>query len=80
MSHATITAVQVTFTQPPPNGSVVIPNQQLQNVTTVTSSLIDNPGNIPSGTVSTFPYGIADVYTVNQKLSQFFPVNAPPKA
>jgi hypothetical protein len=76
--HTSLTAVQVTFVQPPPNGSQAIPNQQLQNIQTVVSSLIDNPGSNPSATASSYPYGIQDVYSVNPNLTQFYPVNKPP--
>jgi hypothetical protein len=78
--HTSVTSTQVTYTQPPPAGSVavIIPNQALQNEVTVTSSAIDNPGAIQPLTANVFPYGVSDVYSVNQNLTQVFPVNAPP--
>ncbi len=76
--HTSITAIQVTFVQPPPNGSHIIPNQQLQNIQTVVSSVIDSPGTNQPATASSYPYGIQDVYSVNPNLTQFYPVNKPP--
>jgi len=79
--HTLITTTQVTFTQPPPAGAVQvqIPNQQLQEVVTVTAATVDNPGTNQTAMASSFPYGLSDVYSVNPNLSQFYPVNAPPK-
>ena len=76
----TITGDQVTFIEPPPDGSVseLIPNQQLQNVVLVTSSVVETPGQNQPPTASSFPYGIPDPWTVNPNLTQFYPVNAPP--
>jgi len=73
------TSEQVTYQQPPPAGSVseAIPNQTLQNVVFVLSSELDNPGTVPPATPDSFPR-VADVYSVNPNLSQFFPINAPP--
>ena len=78
--NTTFTTEQTTYVQPPPVGSVqeIIPNQALQNVVFVVSSELDNPGTIPPVVADSFPYGVQDVYLVNQKLTQVFPVNAPP--
>jgi len=78
--HQQFTTEQVTFQQPPPAGSFqeIIPNQALQNVVEVQTSVLDNPGTNQQPVADSFPYGISDVYLVNQKLSQMFPVNAPP--
>jgi len=77
--NTTFTTEQITYVQPPPAGSVqeIVPNQALQNVVRVVSSELDNPGTIPPAIPDSFPR-VADVYSVNQKLTQAFPVNAPP--
>lgn len=77
--HTIITTTAVTYLQPPPAGTVstVIPNESRENVITVNSSEVDNPGSIPLPVASTF-IRIADPWTVNPNLTQYFPVNAPP--
>jgi len=79
MVHTTLTASQVTYIQPPPAGSQSeqIANQALQNIITVSESEIDNPGTNQPAVASTFPR-VADPWTVNPNLTQFFPVNSPP--
>lgn len=79
MLHNLITNFQVTYVQPPPTGSisVIVPNQALQNEVSVTSSIQANPGTNQPAVASTFPR-VADPWTVNPNLTQFFPCNAPP--
>lgn len=77
--HTLITTTQVTFLIPPPAGAVQtqIPNQQLQEVVSVQSSEVDNPGLIPKPVADSFAR-VADPWTVNPNLVQYFPVNNPP--
>jgi hypothetical protein len=79
-----IEGVQITFQVPPPASAVqeIIPNSVLAEVVPVVTSEQNNPGVVsapPSHSQDTYPYTVADVYTINQRVSQFFPVNAPPK-
>lgn len=77
--HTIITTTKVSVLQPPPAGAVstVIPNESRENLVTVNSSEVDNPGLIQPPVASTF-VRIADPWTVNPNLTQYFPVNAPP--
>lgn len=75
--HTVLTGTQVTYVQPAPNGSLLIPNQAVQNVNTVNTSELDNPGKNQPAVASTFAR-VADPWTVNAKLTQVFPVNKPP--
>lgn len=77
--HTIITTTAVTFVQPPPAGAVQkqIPNQQLQEVVSVQSSEVDNPGLIPPPVADSFAR-VQDPWTVNPNLTQYFPVNNPP--
>lgn len=77
--HTIITTTAATYLQPPPAGAVstIIPNESRENLVAVNSSEVDNPGLIQPPVASTF-VRIADPWTVNPGLVQFFPVNAPP--
>jgi hypothetical protein len=81
MLHFTVTSAQVTYVQPPPanSQSEQIPNTTFLNVQPVNSSELDNPGTNQSVVADSFPR-VADPWTVNGNLTQFFPVNAPPTA
>ena len=77
--HTLITSTQVTVLIPPPAGSVstIIPNESRENLAAVNSSEVDNPGLIQPPVTSSFAR-VADPWTVNPKLVQYFPVNMPP--
>jgi hypothetical protein len=79
MLNTTLTVPQITFLQPPPAGSQSeqILNESLENVLTMVSSKINNPGTNQPAVADSFAR-VADPWTVNKKLTQVFPVNNPP--
>jgi hypothetical protein len=77
--HQTFTTSQITYQQPPPAGAVaeIVPNSAYLNVQQVQQSELDSPGVIQPAIADVF-FRVADPWTVNPELVQFFPVNAPP--
>jgi hypothetical protein len=79
MLNYTVTSSQTTYVQPPPAGSVSeqIPNTTTLNVVQTNSSELNNPGTNQPAVADSFPR-VADPWTINPGLTQFYPVNQPP--